>query len=186
MVDWRACFKGQSQKKPYYVINGKLKLVFTVCSEGGHGQNDSRWSFNTIKAYTNGSIPQNENKWHLILWFLKTSEAHKLLKVVRIKQILARNWPIGICLHCVRRSLWIVTTLATLTGMQVGTYYWTQPPKEINVMCFCGKIMYLISFGDTTNGNGKNWRPFLGHFIDGAAMKNWLPLACGHLTSLFD
>ena len=39
---------------------------------------------------------------------------------------------------------------------QSGRYYRTQPPKEINVMCFCGKIMYLISFGDTTNGNGKN------------------------------
>ena len=37
------------------------------------------------------------------------------MEVVSIKKILARNWPIGICLHCVRRSSWIVPTMSTLT-----------------------------------------------------------------------
>ena len=36
------------------------------------------------------------------------------MEVVRIKKILAQNWPIGICLHCVRRSSWIVPTTSTL------------------------------------------------------------------------
>ena len=35
------------------------------------------------------------------------------LEVVCIKKILAKNWPIGICLHSVRRSLWIVSTMST-------------------------------------------------------------------------
>ena len=37
------------------------------------------------------------------------------MEVVRIKKILARNLLIYIGLHCVRRSSWTVTTLATLT-----------------------------------------------------------------------
>ena len=36
---------------------------------------------------------------------------------VRIKSILARNLLIYLDLHCVRRSSWTVTTLATLLGM---------------------------------------------------------------------
>ena len=55
------------------------------------------------------------NKSLLNLWFLKTSEACKSLEVVCIKKILAWNLLIYISLHCVRRSLWIVTTLATLS-----------------------------------------------------------------------
>ena len=85
MVDWRACFKGQSQKKPYYVINGKLKLVFTVCSEGGHGQNDSRWSFNTIKAYTNGSIPRQyffDTNYFQLLMGLRSFQKSEFLKLI--------------------------------------------------------------------------------------------------------
>ena len=37
------------------------------------------------------------------------------MEVVRIKKILARNLLLFIDLHCVRRSSWTVTTLATLT-----------------------------------------------------------------------
>ena len=37
------------------------------------------------------------------------------MEVIRIKKILARNWPIGICLHCVRTLLWFVSTMSTLT-----------------------------------------------------------------------
>ena len=36
------------------------------------------------------------------------------MEVVRIKKILARNLHIYISFHCVKRSSWIVTTLATL------------------------------------------------------------------------
>ena len=43
-----------------------------------------------------------------------TSEAHKWLEVVHIKKILVRNLLIYICLHCIRRSLWIVKALPTL------------------------------------------------------------------------
>ena len=45
---------------------------------------------------------------------METSEAHKKLEVVRIKKILVQNLLIYIGLHCVRRSSWTVTTLATL------------------------------------------------------------------------
>ena len=36
------------------------------------------------------------------------------MEVIRIKKILARNWPIGICLHCIRTLLWFVPTMSTL------------------------------------------------------------------------
>ena len=36
------------------------------------------------------------------------------MEVIRIKKILARNWPIGICLHCVRTLSWFVPTMSTL------------------------------------------------------------------------
>ena len=41
------------------------------------------------------------------------------MEVVRIKKILAWNLLIYIGLHCVRRSLWTVTTLATLVHVHV-------------------------------------------------------------------
>ena len=36
------------------------------------------------------------------------------MEVICIKKILAWNWPIGICLHCVRTLLWFVPTMSTL------------------------------------------------------------------------
>ena len=48
-------------------------------------------------------------------WFLEISETQKYMEVVRMKRILTRNSLIYIGLHCVNRSLWITTTLATLT-----------------------------------------------------------------------
>ena len=36
------------------------------------------------------------------------------MEVIRIQKILARNWPIGICLHCVRTLSWFVPTMSTL------------------------------------------------------------------------
>ena len=36
------------------------------------------------------------------------------MEVIRIKKILARNLPIGICLHCVRTLSWFVPTMSTL------------------------------------------------------------------------
>ena len=45
---------------------------------------------------------------------MKTSEAQNLVVVIRIRKILARNWPIAICLHCVRTLLWFVLTMSTL------------------------------------------------------------------------
>ena len=41
------------------------------------------------------------------------------MEVIRIKKILARNWPIGICLHCVRTLSWFVPTMSTLTYVYV-------------------------------------------------------------------
>ena len=65
---------------------------------------------------------ENENKWLLNLWFLRTSEAQKELEVVCIKKILARNF-----IHFYRpslcnRSLWSATTLATLAFMDWFIY----------------------------------------------------------------
>ena len=36
------------------------------------------------------------------------------MEVIRIKKILVRNWPIGICLHCVRTLSWFIPTMSTL------------------------------------------------------------------------
>ena len=36
------------------------------------------------------------------------------MEVIRIKKILVWNWPIGICLHCVRTLSWFVLTMSTL------------------------------------------------------------------------
>ena len=36
------------------------------------------------------------------------------MEVICIKKILVRNWPIGICLHCVRTLSWFVPTMSTL------------------------------------------------------------------------
>ena len=44
------------------------------------------------------------------------------MEVVRVKTILAQNLLIYIGLHCVRRSSWPVTTLATLLIMALGTF----------------------------------------------------------------
>ena len=44
------------------------------------------------------------------------------MEVVRVKKILAQNLLIYIGLHCVRRSSWTVTTLATLIDM--GLYFY--------------------------------------------------------------
>ena len=48
------------------------------------------------------------------------------MEVIRIKKILARNWPIGICLHCVRTLSWFVPTMSTLTFNQTLN---TKSPK---------------------------------------------------------
>ena len=56
---------------------------------------------------------EDENNWLLKLWFLKTSEAQKYVEVSRIKKILARNWPIGICLYSVRNFSWLFPTMST-------------------------------------------------------------------------
>ena len=47
------------------------------------------------------------------------------------KKILARNWPIGLCFHCVTRLLWIVPTMSILLVM-VGMTIW----KLHNFHCF--------------------------------------------------
>ena len=36
------------------------------------------------------------------------------MEVICIKKILVRNWPIGICIHCVRTLSWFVPTMSTL------------------------------------------------------------------------
>ena len=50
------------------------------------------------------------------------------MEVVCIKKILARNLLIYIYLHCLRRSSWTITTLATLAAMAAAvdppSHYW--------------------------------------------------------------
>ena len=45
------------------------------------------------------------------------TKAQKRVEVIHVKKILARNWPIGISLHCVKTLSWFVPTLSNLTYM---------------------------------------------------------------------
>ena len=44
------------------------------------------------------------------------------MEVVCIKKLLPPNWPIGMCLHCVKSLLWFVPTMSTLTYIDPGTF----------------------------------------------------------------
>ena len=72
------------------------------------------------------------------------------MEVIRIKEILAQNWSIGICLHCVRTLLWFVPTMSTLTlSVAIELRHLFVPPRSSRQLCVslteqCGlaKLVY--------------------------------------------
>ena len=73
------------------------------------------------------------------------------MEVVRIKKILARNLLIFIGLHCVRRSSWTVTTLATLVRSpccsEFNNLYFLETSFTQDQRYFT--FIYLTTFGQS-------------------------------------
>ena len=88
------------------------------------------------------------------------------MEVVRIKKILARNLHIFIGLHCVRRSSWTVTTLATLqqvfvTSFTLDLHMKANHKERQSVICSICKVELRDKYSlkkhmSTVHGESKN------------------------------
>ena len=108
------------------------------------------------------------------------------MEVVRIKKLLAHNLLIYIGLHCVRRSFWTVTTLATLLSINnVGTWeggvvkYWSKLPTNST------KNLSTWRRGCQKSGKITNYLSFFEKFVnDRASIKKNCQVAAGNSKKL--